>query len=88
MVWMSPQSAKMETRRGRWIDVNRERRGVMKKANSTVVLRRRGTQDRQGSERRWGSVGVGEASGEVKRDEKEVDGEIHAEGNELDELKV
>ena len=45
LVWMSPQSAKIETRRGRWSDVNRERRGIMKKANgvcldkSTVVLR-------------------------------------------------
>ena len=45
LVWMSPQSAKIETRRGRWSDVNRERRGIMKKAKevcldkSTVVLR-------------------------------------------------
>ena len=37
LVWMSPQSAKIETRRGRWSDVNRERRGVMKKANGSLV---------------------------------------------------
>ena len=35
LVWMSPQSAKIETRRGRWSDVNRERRGIIKKANGT-----------------------------------------------------
>ena len=33
LVWMSTQSAKMETMTERWSDVNRERRGVMKKAN-------------------------------------------------------
>ena len=33
----SPQSAKMETRRGRWSDVNRERQGVMKKANGSLL---------------------------------------------------
>ena len=37
LVWMSPQSAKMETRRGRWSDVNRERRDVMKKANGSLL---------------------------------------------------
>ena len=36
LVWMSPQS-KMETTRGRWSDVNRERRGVMKKANGSLM---------------------------------------------------
>ena len=36
LVWMSPQSAKIETRRGRWSDVNRERRGIMKKANGSL----------------------------------------------------
>ena len=38
LVWMSPQSAKMEMRRGRWSDVNRERRGVMKKANGSLLI--------------------------------------------------
>ena len=33
---MSSQSAKSETRRGRWSDVNRERRGIMKKANGSL----------------------------------------------------
>ena len=37
LVWMSPQSAKMETRRGRWSDVNREQLGVMKKANRSLM---------------------------------------------------
>ena len=37
LVWMSPQSAKIETRRGRWGDVNRERRGVMKKVNGILL---------------------------------------------------
>ena len=37
LVWMSPQSAKMETRKGRWSDVNRERLGVMKKANGSLL---------------------------------------------------
>ena len=37
LVWMSPQSAKMETRRERWGDVNRERRGVMKKTNGSLL---------------------------------------------------
>ena len=35
-----------------------------------------------------GRVGVGEASCEVKPDEKEVDGVGHAEGDQVDELKV
>ena len=34
---MSPQSTKMEMRRERWSDVNRERRGVMKKANESLL---------------------------------------------------
>ena len=33
-------------------------------------------------------LGVGEARCEVKREEKEVDGVGHAEGEEVDELKV
>ena len=33
-------------------------------------------------------LGVGEASCEVKRDEKKVDGVEHAEGDEVGELKV
>ena len=37
LVGMSPQSAKMETRRGRWSDVNRERWGVMKKASGSLM---------------------------------------------------
>ena len=37
LVWMSLQSAKMETRRERWSDVNRERRGVMKKADGSLL---------------------------------------------------
>ena len=37
LVWMSLQSTKMETRRGRWSYVNRERRGVMKKANGSLL---------------------------------------------------
>ena len=35
-----------------------------------------------------GGLGVGEASCEVERDKKEVDGVGHAEGGEMDELKV
>ena len=35
-----------------------------------------------------GGLGIGEASCEVERDEKEVDGIGHAEGDEVDELKV
>ena len=35
-----------------------------------------------------GGLRVGEASCEVERDEKEVDGVGHAEGDEVDELKV
>ena len=35
-----------------------------------------------------GGLGVGEASCEVERDEKEVDGVGHAADDELDELKV
>ena len=50
------------------------------------MLRWRGRQDR-GSGKRWGRVGVAEASCEVERDEKEVDGVGHAEGEEVDELK-
>ena len=81
MVWMSPQSAKMETRRGR---------APMEVClgKSTVVLRRRERQDRQGSEKRWGGLGLGEASCEVERDEKEVNGAGHAEGDEVDELQL
>ena len=37
MVWMTPQSAKIEARRGRWSDVNCERQGVMKKANGSLL---------------------------------------------------
>ena len=29
-LWMSPQSAKMVARKGRWSDGSRERRGIMK----------------------------------------------------------
>ena len=36
-VWMSPQSAKMETRTGRWSNVNRERQGVMMKASGSLM---------------------------------------------------
>ena len=35
-----------------------------------------------------GGLGVGEASCEVERDEKEVDGVGHAEGDEVDDLEV
>ena len=35
-----------------------------------------------------GGLGIGEASCGVARDEKEVDGVEHAEGYEVDELKV
>ena len=35
-----------------------------------------------------GGLGVGEASCEVKRDEKEVDGVGYAEGDEVDEIQV
>ena len=49
------------------------------------MLRRRGRQDGQDSERRWGGLGY---ERRVKRDEKEVDGVEHAEGDEVDELKV
>ena len=35
-----------------------------------------------------GELGVGEASCEVERDEKEVDGVGHAEGDEVDDLEV
>ena len=55
---------------------------------STVVMRWRGRQDRQGSERRWGRVGMGEASCDAEQDKKEVDGVGHAEGDDVDELKV
>ena len=44
-----------------------------------------------GQIREWeemGGLGVFEASCEVERDEKEVDGVGHAEGDEVDELKV
>ena len=37
LVWMSPQSARMETRRGRWRNVNRESQAVMKKANGSLL---------------------------------------------------
>ena len=36
LVWMSPQSAKMETR-GRWSDVNSEHQGFLKKANGGLL---------------------------------------------------
>ena len=36
MILMSPQSARMETRRGRWSDVSRVRQGVVKKANGSL----------------------------------------------------
>ena len=86
---MSPQSAKMETRRGRWSDVNRERRVLWRrpvKFDEIGVLLCWGErrQDRQNSAR----VGVGEANCEVERDEKEVDGVGHAEGDEVDDLEV
>ena len=35
-----------------------------------------------------GSVGVGEASCEAQRDEKDVDGVGHAEDDDVDEIKV
>ena len=38
LVWMSPQRAKMGTSRGRWSDVSRERRDVMKKAKFGSLL--------------------------------------------------
>ena len=38
LVRMSPQSVKMETMRGRWSDINRERRDVMKKFDEIGVL--------------------------------------------------
>ena len=34
---MTPQGAKMETRRGSGSDVNRKRRGVIKKANGSLM---------------------------------------------------
>ena len=37
LVWISPQSANIETRRGRWSDVNRERLDIMKKANGSLL---------------------------------------------------
>ena len=37
LVWMSPQIAKMEMGSGRWSTVNRERRGVMNKANGSLM---------------------------------------------------
>ena len=52
------------------------------------MLRWRGRFDRQGSERTWGRVGIGEASREAERDEKEVDGVGHAESDDVDEVKV
>ena len=65
----------------------------MKKANESLLrleyccVEAEREQDRQGSERWWGRVGVGEASSEVERDEKEVDGVVHAEGDEVDDSK-
>ena len=51
------------------------------------MLRWRGRQDRQGGARRWRGLGVAaEASCEAERDEKEVDGVKHAEGDDVDEL--
>ena len=38
LVWMILQSAKMEMRRGRRNDVNRESWGVMKKANGSLLI--------------------------------------------------
>ena len=55
---------------------------------STVLLRWRGRQDRQGGERIECELGVGEASCEAERDEKDVDGVGHAEGDDVDELKL
>ena len=37
LVWMTPQSAKLETRRGIWSDVHCERQGIMKKANGNLL---------------------------------------------------
>ena len=34
---VTTDSAKMETKRGRWRDVNRERRVVMKKASGSLM---------------------------------------------------
>ena len=50
-------------------------------------MRRRGRQDRQGGKRRWGWLGVGEASCETELDDKEVDDVGYAEGDDMDELK-
>ena len=44
-------------------------------------------QGREGGERRWGGLGIGETNCEAERDEKEEDGEGHAEGDDVDELK-
>ena len=41
-----------------------------------------------GMRRDGGGLGVGEASCEVERDEKAVDGVEHADGDEVDELQV
>ena len=37
LVWMTSQSAMIETRRIIWSDVQPERRGVMKKANGSLM---------------------------------------------------
>ena len=67
--------------------------GIMKKANGSVLTQEYCCVEveRETGQRKWEEMGEGwggEASCEVERDEKEVDGVGHAEGNEVDELKV
>ena len=50
LVWMSPPSAKIETRRGRRIDVNRKRWGIRKKVNGSLL---RSLERREQMEKEW-----------------------------------
>ena len=52
------------------------------------MLRWRERDRTEGVRRDGEGLGVREASCEVERDEKELDGVGHAEGDEVDELKV
>ena len=52
------------------------------------MLRWRGRQDKQGIERGWGRIGVEVTRGEREEDEEEVNGIVHAEGDDVNELKA
>ena len=94
LVWMSPQSTKIETRR-KIVRCKPRATGCYEESQwkfveTGVVLCSVGEGDRadKAVRSRWGGLGVREASCEIEQDEKKVDGVGHAEGDEVDELKV